>query len=513
MAAPIAALLPAPRPPADGDAVSVLPMLFVPEACQWLSTTTGRVALEGYSWMQAVHWVAGYGLYVPRRHRSHGPRALGPTTVRVAQELAQLSPCRPGIEYLVRRTGLSERTVEYHLGMLREAGLLAYVVRGTRIRGAAAQASEFALMVPPEFDAALGIRTVLRDDTAPEYTRAPCGIAEAGRELMAKLARKASRKVRTPRSKAASKSGSQASVKDAQKVPEQGPVAGVAGEVRCTPMQGGTSAGSSAGGTYSPPEGKLASGGAQSPTQKKFTKQAGGRRKPNKVGRRYQLAKELIQELDWLRGCSVPRIAWVARGLADAGWTVTEVQGWLHLRGEVARVRRGSGLLAVLLAGAETVLDTPAKRAEAVKQWRGAQEAARRHRIEQVRARTERYDGDWTGPTSHRVQQEVAAAFAKVREAASGGRTVLAAENEVLVSDWVTAPTESGVRGLRDEEIAQTRNDARQQLMMGDTSLITLAVDAMGREEAEQLYGPALVRRGLQLAHGARSSLMTYGRR
>lgn len=30
--------------------------------------------------------------------RSHGPRSFGPTTVRVAQELAQLFPCRPGIE-------------------------------------------------------------------------------------------------------------------------------------------------------------------------------------------------------------------------------------------------------------------------------------------------------------------------------------------------------------------------------------------------------------------------------
>ncbi|MEU2999325.1 hypothetical protein ABZ684_17395 [Streptomyces sp. NPDC006995] len=58
------------------------------------------------------------------------------TTARVAQELAQLSPCRrPGIGYLVRRTGLSEQSVEYHLGMLREAGLLAYIVKGARVRG------------------------------------------------------------------------------------------------------------------------------------------------------------------------------------------------------------------------------------------------------------------------------------------------------------------------------------------------------------------------------------------
>ncbi|MFD3847983.1 winged helix-turn-helix domain-containing protein [Streptomyces microflavus] len=486
------------------DAVVVLPTLYVPEASQWLSTTAGRVALEGYSWMQAVHWVAGSGLYKPRRHRSHGPRSFGPTTVRVAQELAQLFPCRPGIEYLVRRTGLSERSVEYHLGMLREAGLLAYVVRGTRIRGEAAQASEFARMIPVEFDEALGVRTVQRDETAPEYTRAPCGIAEARRELMAKLAAKAARKIRKRRSKT--------SGKRSRKGAQQGVATGVSGEVRCTPMQVGTSAVSSAGSTYSPPEEKLANGEAKSPTPKKSTKRAGGRRKQNKVGRRFQLARELIQELDWLRGCSVPRISWVARDVADAGWTVTDVRAWLHLRGEVTKVRRGSGLLAVLLANAENVLDTPAKRSAALEQWRGAQEAARRHRIEQVRARTERYDGDWTGPTSYRVQQEVAAAFAKVREVVNGGRAALTDHPDV-VSGAEPLPAGLGVQGLADDEIVQTRNDARQRLMMGDTSPITLAVDTLGREEAEQLYGPALVRRGLQLANGARSTLMTYGRR
>lgn len=508
VAAPVAALIPTPRPSADGDGVSVLPVLFVPAGCQWLSTTAGRVALEGYSWMQAVHWVAGSGLYMPRRHRSHGPRAFGLTTVRVAQELAQLSPCRPGIGYLVRRTGLSERSVEYHLGMLREAGLLAYIVKGTRVRGERAQASEFARMIPVEYDVALGIRTVLRDDTAPAYTRAVCGIAETGRERMAELARMAARKVRRPRSKASSRTSAKASARGA----EQGVVTAVSGEARCTPMQVGTSTGFSAGGTYSPPEDKLASGAAKSPTRKKSTKRAGGPRKLNKVGRRFQLARELVQELDWLRGCSVARIAWVARGVADAGWTVTDVRGWLHLRGEATRVRRGSGLLAVLLANAENVLDTPAKRSAAIEQWRGAQEAARRHRIEQLRARTERYDNDWTGPTSHRVQQEVAAAFAKVRETPNGGRAALSADDEATVIYSETTPT-AGVHGLTDEEIAETRNDARQRLMMGDTSPITVAVDTLGRETAVQLYGPALVRRGLQLAHGARSSLMTYGSR
>jgi len=499
VAAPAAVLLPSPRPSVDDDGVSVLPGLYVPEASQWLSTSAGRIASDGYSWMQAVHWVAGSGLYQPRRHRSHGPRSFGPTTVLVAQELAQLSPCRPGIGYLVRRTGLAERSVQNHLQILRETGLLAYIVKGTRVRGETAQASEFARMIPPEFDAALGIRTVQRDEDAPAYTRAVSGIAEAGRELMAKLAKKASRKVRKPRSKTSSK----APARGARKGAEQGVVTAVSGEARCTPMQVGTSTVSSAGGTSFPPESKLASGDAKSPTPQKSKAKAGGRRQLNRVGRRFQLARELTQELDWLRGCSVARIAWVARGVADAGWTVTDVRGWLHLRGEAARVRRGSGLLAVLLAGAETVLDTPAKRADAVEQWRGAQEAARRHRIQQVRARTERYDGDWDAPSSRAVQRQVNEAFA----------AAFSPKPQPVAPDTEALPEVSGVDGLEDDVVAQARTEARQRLMVGDTSLITVAVDAMGRETAEQLYGADLVHRALQLASGARSSLMTYGRR
>ncbi|MEW2458755.1 transcriptional regulator [Streptomyces albus] len=499
VAAPAAVTLPGPRPAVDdADDVAVLPGLYVPEASQWLSTSSGRIAGDGYSWMQAVHWVAGSGLYEPRRHRSHGPRAFGPTTVRVAQELAQLSPCRPGIEYLVRRTGLSERSVEYHLGMLRETGLLAYVVKGTRVRGERAQASEFALMIPAEFDAALGIRTVQRDEGAPAYTRAVSGISEAGRELMAKLAKKAARKVRKPRSKTSSKAATKASARGA----ELGVVTAVSDEARCTPMQVGTSASPSAGDTPLPPESKLASGEAKTPTPKKSQAKAGGSRKLNVVGRRFQLARQLTQELDWLRGCAVPRIAWVARHVADAGWTSTEVRAWLHLRGETARVRRGSGLLATLLAGAETVLDTPAKRTAAVEQWHAAEETARRERIQQVRARTERYEADWEAPTSRAVRREVEAAFAKVKEAANGGPH----QNDVTDGQALEAE-------LREHELAQLRTDAWGQYMAGETDLVMTAVNAMGRPAAERIYGAELVQRAHRIASGSHSSLMTYGRR
>lgn len=493
VAAPAAATIPAARPSVD-DA-DVLPGLYVPEARQWLSASSGRVAPEGYSWMQGVHWVAGSGLYEPRRYRSHGPRSFGQTTVFIAQLLSELSPCRPGIEYLMRRTGLTKRAVQSHLQILREAGLLAYIVKGTRQRGGPPQASEFALMLPPEFDAALGIRT------AGEGTgRRVTGIAEFGRKLMAKLAAKAARKVHRPRSTMSSRTAPKAARKGAT----EASVTAVSAESRCTPMGGSSSSVSSAGATSFPPESKLASGGSESPIPEKSKAKGSSRRKLNTVGRRFQLARELTHELGWLRGCSVPRIAWVARTVADAGWTVTEVKAWLHFRGEAAHVRRGSGLLAVLLANAVTVLDTPAKRAEAVARWRGAQEAARRDRIQQVRAQRERFEGDWEAPSSRSVQREVAQAFAQVREVANGGRRQ---DQAPSVGDRCEDP------GLNDPQVEEMREQALGELMRGVTDLIDLAVDSMGPEAAEQLYGAELMRRARQLASAARSSLMTITHR
>ncbi|WP_282797587.1 hypothetical protein [Streptomyces sp. CC224B] len=142
---------------------------------------------------------------------------------------------------------------------------------------------------------------------------------------------------------------------------------------------------------------------------------------------------------------------------------MTDVKGWLHLRGGAARVRRGSGLLAVLLAGAERVLDTPAKRADAIERWRGAQETARRHRIQQIRTRTERYESDWQAPSSRAVQREVEAAFARVREAANGGRR----------QDLGDVGDDQGL-GLEpsEQELAELRAAAAGELMQGGTTLI-----------------------------------------
>ncbi|KPC90509.1 hypothetical protein ADL27_35395, partial [Streptomyces sp. NRRL F-6602] len=148
----------------------------------------------------------------------------------------------------------SERTVQYHLDMLREAGLLAYLSKGTRSAGRVRNASVYERIIPVAFDTALGIRTLHRDETRPAYTRVPTGASPEHRKTLGKLVRKASRRVRRPRPKTSS-----------------------AGVQRCTPIGVGTSASPTAGDLVFPPESKLASGEAVSPPPKKSQQQPGTR--------------------------------------------------------------------------------------------------------------------------------------------------------------------------------------------------------------------------------------------
>jgi hypothetical protein len=298
--------------------------------------------------MQAVHWIAGSGLYTPAR--THGPK-WGATTIAIAQELAALKVCRPGIAYLMRKLKASERTIQYHLGMLREAGLLVYRVKGTRLSSQPNQASVFERIIPTAFDEALGIRTI-----GEGVQRRPVGAAPEHRTLLGKLAKKAARKTRRPR----------------RRTP-------VSGRTRCTPMQGGTSASSSAANTYSPPETDIASGSHQSPTRKKPTSSPQKPKTLNKIGRRYQLARQLITLVPWLGRASAPRIAWIVRHVADAGWTALEVQAAAEQFPVAAHeARRPSGLLAHRLASCHLLYTTPGRRKILVENWqesRGAEQA------------------------------------------------------------------------------------------------------------------------------------------
>ncbi|WP_052433056.1 helix-turn-helix domain-containing protein [Streptacidiphilus carbonis] len=468
--------------PTFAPCCGVLPRLWVPVEQQWMEMTGGRVAPDGYSWLQAVHWVVASGCYVPVR--SHGPREMGRTSVRLAQELAQLSPCRPGVEYLARRLKVTERTVEYHLSMLRESGLLVYLERGTRVRGERARASEFALVIPAAFDAALGIRTA-GDGTGRRMT----GIAEAGRELMARMGAKAAKKWRAARPRRSTKTpptaaGSgvdQADRTVQHSAPQE--VSGASGDdSRCTPMEGGVPVCISDGPSIPPSESKLGAGQVDLSTGEKRQQEWGAkpkRRIINKVGRRHQLAFELVQQVPWMTRAAVPRVAWVVRHVADAGWSVNEVIAWLELGAASSQVRRPSAYLAHRLRGALQVWSTQAQRDNGVAAWRDTRRSTADRHVE--------WDGAWQPPRSMAVRRKVQEAMrAPVLEVT--GATLHGADDQVPLEDL----TREEVLGLRD-------------LARNNPDLIRMAIEAQGEAYARRLYTHAVVEQLIRIpAQGAR---------
>ncbi|GHG32673.1 hypothetical protein GCM10018777_55730 [Streptomyces albogriseolus] len=429
--------------------------LLVTAASQWLHATTGRIATDPYSWMQAVHWIHGSGLYT--NPHNDGPKTLNTTTIAVAQEIAALKECRPSIAYLARKVKLSPRSVKYHLRMLRETGLLVYRSKGTRIAGVGGRASEFERTIPVVFDEALGIRTV-----GEGVQRRPVGIAEKGRKAIGKLAKKAARKTRRPRRRTPVSSGT-----------------------RCTPMQVGTSGTSSAGSTHSPSESKLASGTRKSPTEKSSKR---GPRKLNKVGRRYQLARELIQMVPWLHNASVPRVAWIVRHVADAGWTALEVQAAAELFIAEREPRRPSAVLAWRLRGAHTLFNTPERRQVAVEQWQDSRRAEKARHTEPALIPAQQ------GPRSAAARREWDQAFAALRE-----QLTPAAET----TDVDLMPT--ALEDLSREEIIAARLDG-----MRDPEVVLSAISLLGERDARRLYTSRLVDQALALhTINARNTVLT----
>lgn len=422
--------------------------LLVTAASQWLHATTGRITTCPHSWMTAVHWinqVAAKGLYTPTQ--THGPK-WGPTTLAIAQEIAALKVCRPGIAYLMRKLKASERTIQYHLTMLRETGLLVYRSKGTRVRGAAAQASVYERTIPVSFDEEHGIRTV-----GEGVQRRPVGAAPEHRTMLGKLAKKAARKTRRPRRTTVSE------------------------QQRCTPMQGGTSASSTTGLTHSPPENNIASGEAVSlpKNPNRSPQKPKGPKKLNKVGRRYQIAGELIAMVPWMRGASRPRIAWIVRHVADAGWTALEVQAIAEQETPLLadKVRRPSGMLAHRLGNLHRLYTTPARRKTAVDAWQES-------RI-QEKARHTGYDDLTEGPKSPAARRAMDEAFAAIQ-----ARLAPAAETVDL------APL--ALEDLSKAEVADMRAEA-----MKDPGLIFSAIELIGEPETRRLYTHRLVDQTLAL--------------
>ncbi|MGS2592089.1 helix-turn-helix domain-containing protein [Streptomyces hebeiensis] len=420
---------------------------------QWIDTTSGRIATCPHSWMQSVHWVGGSGLYKPSR--THGP-GWGPTTILIAKEISALGECRPSVAYLARKLKISERTVQYHLGMLREAGLLAYRSKGTRISRGVNRASVFERIIPVAFDEALGIRTIQRDETAPAYTRVPVGIAEKGRALIGKLAKKAARKTRRRPRKRTRSAGS-----------------------LCTPMQGGTSAGTTTGTTSLPSDTDLASGDHDSPTPQQPKRATPVARKLNQVGRRKQLARELITQVPWLAGASRDRIAWIARHVADAGWTVLEVQAVAEAMPLTRQqVRRPSGILAHRLKGAHLLYNTPGKRRTAVLAWQESRAAEH--------ARHSGYETLGERPARASVQRILREAVTRSRPQPSPADLDDAVEYHCDETHHVD------IEAIDPADVIDLRAAAEANL-----HLIREAIPVMGEAAARRLYTNRLVDRAL----------------
>ncbi|WP_416520052.1 helix-turn-helix domain-containing protein [Streptomyces achromogenes] len=423
-------------------------------ANQWLHATTGRIATCPHSWMTAVHWVnqlATKGLYTPTRN--HGPK-WGPTTVAVAQEIAALKECRPSVDYLARKLKASARTIKYHLGMLREVGLLVYRSKGTRIQGVGGRASVFERTIPAAFDTALGIRTV-----GEGATRRPVGAAPESRSLLGKLAKKAAQKTRRRRSRKPS-----------------------SGRGRCTPMQGGTTGGSSAAGTHFPPESKLASGQEKSPTPKESKR---GPRTLNRVGRRYQLARELIQLVPWLKGASIPRIAWIIRHVADAGWTALEVQAAAERLVSDREPRRPSAVLAYRLASCHLLYTTPERRKVLVQDWQDSRHA------EQARHQDADYsalNADHT-PARVSVRSIVREAFHRTRQIAAGPVD----DADCFDIPVETAPEPVALEGMDRQTVLEMRAAAEIDPQFICNALAT----GMSEHDARRLFTNRLVDQAL----------------
>ncbi|MET8624725.1 hypothetical protein ABZW30_13365 [Kitasatospora sp. NPDC004669] len=301
----------------------------MPQEHQLVSGTAGRVALDGYSWLQAVHWVHGAGLYVPQ----DGPK-FGETTIKLAEILAQLTPCRPGIAHLMRELKRSERTVQYHLEILRTTGLLAWRSIGTRLPMAEGQtrveslASEYERLIPISYDQALGIRTA-GEGLERRMTR----ISEEGRSVIAELGKKAAKKLRRPRRTARlSRTGQPVSTS------------------RCTPMEGGTThyvSSSSVGDQKT----TGAARDTSSITRKKRAAKSAGERRWTVLGRVVtaammaagdQLARVAYRRVPWVRQASHDQLRWVLNDVAARGWDEQRAMAWL---GEVASQYACSGLL------------------------------------------------------------------------------------------------------------------------------------------------------------------------
>lgn len=185
---------------------------------------------------------------------------------------------------------------------------------------------------------------------------------------------------------------------------------------------------------------------------------------------------------------AVPRIAWILKEVADAGWTADQVIAFLDCGDAPGIVHRPSGFLAGRLKGAVTLWPTEEGRERAVQAYRDSRRAEK--------ARHQEWEGGWQAPRSMAVRRMVAEAFAPQTQPSCQGESL---------------PELSGVEDLSPEDVADMRATGWGEFMAGDTTLVMTTYDALGPAAAVHIFGTDLVRRARKLASS--SSLMTVGRR
>ncbi|MFJ1796551.1 hypothetical protein [Kitasatospora griseola] len=273
--------------------------------------------MDRYSWMQAVHWVHGAGLYVPPPRRP----PFCETTVRLAEVLSKLTPCRPSIAHLMRELKCSKRTVQYHRDILQATGLLAWRSIGTRLPMLPGQTrvtcltSEYERLIPVSYDRALGIRTA-----GEGLERRMVGISDEGRPVIAELGKKAAKKPCRPR-RTVRHSRTGRPVKTS----------------RCTPIEGGTThcVGSSSVGDQKTTGTARAT---KSITGKKPTGRPAGERRRTVLGQVVnaammavgdRIARVAYRRVPWVRQASHDQLRWVLNDIADRGWNPDRAVAWL----------------------------------------------------------------------------------------------------------------------------------------------------------------------------------------
>lgn len=187
----------------------------------------------------------------------------------------------------------------------------------------------------------------------------------------------------------------------------------------------------------------------------------------------------------WLSKASKPRIAWIIRHCADAGWTALEIQAAAEQEPIAADdARRPSGLLAYRIGGCHQLYNTPARRETMVQAWQEsrAAEQARHTGYDDLAAEDRR-------PASASVRTLVTEAFRRNDQIVHG-------DADDADCHTINVETGEGIVTLEDfdRELVKTiRAEAA-----ADLTHITRAIDlGMTERDARRLYTNWLVDQAL----------------